>query len=194
MKVPRIQPRTHGFTIAELAIVIGVIGLLVTISVVGYRGMQQRALNSQVGANVAMYTKLLTAYYASNRSYPTTATSVCLGTDYAGDKCWLANVDENAAFMAQLQTYAGGQALPSASAGVFLKGIMFTPAALGNKLDGVNTNFIAYIISGSSAQCPVGPLATFQSGQLFSSTAPANGQSVAPNGSGDVQCWVPLPT
>jgi prepilin-type N-terminal cleavage/methylation domain-containing protein len=186
--------RTKGFTVTELAIVISVIGVLAVILITSYRGVQQRALNSQVGANASMYIKLLTSYYASNRSYPTIASSVCLGTDYPSDKCWLANVNENAAFMAQLQTYAGGSTLPTATAGVYLTGIMFTPASYGNKLDGVNTNFVAYIVSGANTQCPVGPVATFQSGQLFSSAAPTSGQSVAANSSGDVQCWVALPS
>jgi prepilin-type N-terminal cleavage/methylation domain-containing protein len=185
--------KQRGFTIVEISIVILVIGILAMIVLVSYGKLQQRSINTQIASNVSLYQKLLTTYKANNGKYPVTGTSTCLGTEYTGDKCWLANVSENTAFMADLETLAGKK-LPSSDNGVYLKGIMFTPASAGNKLDGVNTNFLAYIVSGdTSVPCPVGPVATFQSGQLFTSARPTNDQSVGPNSGGDIQCWIALP-
>ncbi len=185
--------RRDGFTIVELIIVIIVIAIIATITIVAYRDVQQRAANSQIANNVALYQKVLTTQKVNTGRYPTATVPVCLGTDYTANKCWLANMDENAAFMTQLETLAGKK-LPSSNYGASLKGMMFTPAVHGNKLDGVDTNFIAYIISGNtSVRCPVGPVVTFSSGQLFTSARPANDQTVGPNSGGDIQCWIALP-
>lgn len=188
-----VHMKKNGFTIVEIIIVIVVIAILAMITLIAYTNAQQRSANAQVASNVTQYQKLLTAYLANTGSYPVTATSTCLGTDYPSDKCWLANINENAAFMTELETLAGTK-LPSSLYGTYLKGMIFTPASLGNKLDGVNTDFLAYVITGdSSVKCPVGPVATLSSGQLFTSSRPANDQTVAPNSGGDIQCWIALP-
>lgn len=185
--------KKHGFTIVELLVVIVVIAILALITLYAYANVQQRAANAQTSNNAATYQKILSTYKVNSGSYPTIATSVCLGTEYTADKCWLANVNENAAFMTELENLAGKK-LPSSNYGTFLKGMMFTPASLGNKLDGVNTDFIAYIVSGdTSVECPYGPVATLSSGQLFTSAKPTNNQTVGPNSGGDIQCWVALP-
>ncbi len=185
--------KRNGFTIVEILVVLVVVAILAMITIVSYNRVQQRAANSQTANNAALYQKLLSTYKVNSGGYPTTATSVCLGTDYTADRCWLANVNESTAFMTQLESVAGKK-LPSSNYGVFLKGMMFTPASLGNKLDGVNTDFLAYIITGNTTErCPYGPVATLSSGQLFTSARPTNDQTVAPNSSGDIQCWVALP-
>jgi prepilin-type N-terminal cleavage/methylation domain-containing protein len=185
--------RASGFTVVETLIVIVVIAILARITVVAYTGVQQRSRNAQVATSVATYRKVLTLYKLNNGAYPTHGTTtVCLGTEYVGDNCWAGSTPEDATFMAPLQSISGST-LPSSNVGTGLKGITYTPAANGNQLDGVNTNWIAYIVVGSSSKCPVGPVATYVSGQSFSSTAPASGQSVAPNAQGDVQCWLALP-
>jgi prepilin-type N-terminal cleavage/methylation domain-containing protein len=187
----------QGFTIVELLIVIIVIAILATITIVLYNGVQQRANNAKVAKSVSTYLNLFALYKSMNAQYPTPTTSgtmVCLGTEYTNDRCWLSNKYEDPALMATLQTTAGSaNKLPSSDYGGSLKGITYSPSSVGNTLDGTATNFIAYIVMGSSTKCPVGPVATFVSGIQFSSTPPASGQSVAPNAFGDVQCWVALP-
>ncbi len=187
MKYPR-QSKA-GFTIVELLIVISAIAILATIVVVAYSGVQQRASDTKTATGVKHFQEALESYNAMNGSYPPTSGSVCLGTGYSGGKCWAASVNESTTFMDALKPY--GDSLPKLEQGVYLKGGLFSPASNGNKLDGVNRDFIAYIV-GKSGKCPLGPVVTYISGQLFSSTAPSSEQTAAPNAFGDVQCWIVL--
>lgn len=75
-----------GFTIVELLIVIVVIGILASITIVAYNGIQTRAYNTQIIAGVNAYNKALLQYAAVNSTYPTD--SGCLGSDYPENQCW----------------------------------------------------------------------------------------------------------
>jgi len=84
-----------GFTIVELLIVIVVIGILATITVVAYNGIQTRAVNSKNVSEATQAVKLLESYKAANDTYPpTSAAGVCVGegfVNYTGDSngdCW----------------------------------------------------------------------------------------------------------
>ncbi len=66
-----------GFTIVELLIVIVVIAILAAISVVAYRGIQERAKNTQTISSVSQAIKSISAYIALNGAYPATS-SGCL--------------------------------------------------------------------------------------------------------------------
>jgi len=61
-----------GFTIVELLIVIVVIAILATISIVAYRGIQDRARASEVSAGLTQAKKKLELYKVDNGTYPTT--------------------------------------------------------------------------------------------------------------------------
>jgi len=70
----------RGFTIVELLIVIVVIGILVAIIVVSYKGITESALQSQVKANATELAQALSTYKVSNsngENYP-------LGTNNGG--------------------------------------------------------------------------------------------------------------
>lgn len=62
-----------GFTIVELLIVIVVIGILASISVVAYRGMQNRAHDIAVQSDVRHFSQKLTLFQIDNGRYPTSA-------------------------------------------------------------------------------------------------------------------------
>lgn len=68
------QPRPHqtGFTIVELLIVIVVIGILATISIVAYSGIQQRAIAASLTSDLDNASKLLKLDQVSNSAYPAT--------------------------------------------------------------------------------------------------------------------------
>ena len=67
------HPRSNkGFTIVELLIVIVVIGILATISIVAYSGVQNRAKDSKAAINASTTQKAAEAYFADNGAYPTT--------------------------------------------------------------------------------------------------------------------------
>jgi prepilin-type N-terminal cleavage/methylation domain-containing protein len=84
-----------GFTIAELLIVIVVIGILAVIGAVGYRNAKGKAQAAVTQGVVQQYSTALAAYKAENGDYPdlslitseTTSPIVCLGTGYAGVSC-----------------------------------------------------------------------------------------------------------
>jgi prepilin-type N-terminal cleavage/methylation domain-containing protein len=82
--------KKRGFTIVELLIVIVVIGILATIAIVAYNGIQTRAKNAKTVSAATAWTKALKLYNAQWDSWPTMYS--CLGdtTTYVGSggQCW----------------------------------------------------------------------------------------------------------
>ena len=66
----RRKSRTAGFTIVELLIVIVVIGILATITIVAYNGIQQRARDTARKSDIATIQKALELYHIDNGGYP----------------------------------------------------------------------------------------------------------------------------
>lgn len=83
---------SSGFTIVELLIVVIIIGILVSIIIVVYRGVQQRAANTQTISVVTQYVKSLKQYAADNNKYPEPFTDgtdwSCLGIGYPNNQCF----------------------------------------------------------------------------------------------------------
>lgn len=65
-----------GFTIVELLIVIVVIGILAAITVVAYNGIQNRANNTAVQADLRNINSQLAMYRTINSTYPGTLTQL----------------------------------------------------------------------------------------------------------------------
>lgn len=83
---------TNGFTIVELLIVIIVIAILAAISVVAYRGIQERARDAQRAQDIKTITQALEAYYLDNGMYPygscTTNCAINNGWSTTNDGSW----------------------------------------------------------------------------------------------------------
>lgn len=62
-----------GFTIVELLIVIVVIGILATLVIVTFTGIQQKGRNTQRKTDINAITSHVEAFYAETGSYPTYA-------------------------------------------------------------------------------------------------------------------------
>ncbi|HSX45000.1 MAG TPA: prepilin-type N-terminal cleavage/methylation domain-containing protein [Candidatus Saccharimonadales bacterium] len=65
--------KQRGFTIVELLIVIIVIGILATLVLVTFTGVQQKARNTQRQTDIKAVASHLEAYNANNAEYPTLA-------------------------------------------------------------------------------------------------------------------------
>lgn len=66
-----LKNKSKGFTIVELLIVIVVIGILATLVIVTFTGIQQKARNSQRQTDINAIDSHVEAFYASNGAYPT---------------------------------------------------------------------------------------------------------------------------
>jgi prepilin-type N-terminal cleavage/methylation domain-containing protein len=65
--------RQKGFTIVELLIVIVVIGILATLVIVTFTGIQQKARNTKRQTDINAVNSHVEAFYAQNGYYPTLA-------------------------------------------------------------------------------------------------------------------------
>src|ERR1044072_8682606 len=65
--------KQKGFTIVELLIVIVVIGILATLVIVTFTGIQQKARNTKRQTDINAIQSHVEAYYAQNGYYPTLA-------------------------------------------------------------------------------------------------------------------------
>lgn len=70
------KQKRAGFTIVELLIVIVVIGILASITIVAYNGVQNRAKQAKIQSDISNVQKLVESYYAVNGTYPITATAL----------------------------------------------------------------------------------------------------------------------
>ena len=71
------QSTKKGFTIIELLVSIVVIGILVTIMIVSYAGIQQRSRDSRRGSDTTQLKIAIEKYHAEKGQYP----NVCSGGD-----------------------------------------------------------------------------------------------------------------
>lgn len=66
-----IRKKNSGFTIIELLIVIIVIGILATLVIVTYNGIQQKARNTKRDTDINAIQGQVEAFFAQNGKYPT---------------------------------------------------------------------------------------------------------------------------
>ena len=87
--------RSRGFTIVELLIVIVVIAILAAISIIAYNGIQERANNGVVEADLANIAKKIETWkIANNGVYPTNAQLNDVGIR-ASKSAYLSNSSRN---------------------------------------------------------------------------------------------------
>ena len=68
-----LNKRQSGFTIVELLIVIVVIGILATLVIVTFSGIQQKARDTKRKTDINAIDSHVEAYYANSGNYPTLA-------------------------------------------------------------------------------------------------------------------------
>ncbi len=68
-----LKQKQSGFTIVELLIVIVIIGILATLVIVTFSGVQQKARDSERKTDINAVANVLEAFYANKGYYPDTA-------------------------------------------------------------------------------------------------------------------------
>ena len=67
---------SKGFTIVELLVIIAIIGILTTIVIVAYNGIQESARRNVKISDMKSVQKLVELYNAQNGVYPATTTNL----------------------------------------------------------------------------------------------------------------------
>lgn len=84
--------KQSAFTIVELLVVIVVIGILASISIVGYRSIQQRAKTATYTSALSQWEKLLRITEQTNGSLPSVGVyETCLSAGYPAEGMFAAN-------------------------------------------------------------------------------------------------------
>jgi general secretion pathway protein G len=80
-----------GFTLIELLVVVVIIGILASITIIAYRGIQERARDDRRKTDIASITKALELYYQDNGTYPIpSGTTSTINTSWysSNDSSW----------------------------------------------------------------------------------------------------------
>jgi prepilin-type N-terminal cleavage/methylation domain-containing protein len=128
--------RSRGFTIVELLVVIAVIGILTTISVVGYNRYQANSRDTQRAAKVTAIAEALEKYYDQHGEYPGCSQLTQAATTITGSGGIIQGVDRDALVA------------PEASAGT-------TNSLSCSGLSYGSSDYFAYVGDGSST-CTTG--------------------------------------
>ncbi len=70
-----------GFTIVELLVVISIIGIVTSITIISYKGVNERAVTTSLKADLASASQQLKLYYQKYGSYPTALNNSSNGTN-----------------------------------------------------------------------------------------------------------------
>ncbi|QQS22120.1 prepilin-type N-terminal cleavage/methylation domain-containing protein [Candidatus Saccharibacteria bacterium] len=131
-----------GFTVVEILVVITVIGVISTVVVVAYRGVQERAYMAQVYTNVSNTAKLMNTYHTFNGTYPIVANTNCLGKvgeypaangfqagscgiDTANGSSWGQANDSLVTMLTTIGTVPSGAIRTSTNYGIKYRGVYF---------------------------------------------------------------------
>jgi prepilin-type N-terminal cleavage/methylation domain-containing protein len=93
---------SFGFTVVELLVVIVVIGILATISIVAYTGVNSKAVAASIQSDLSNNSRLLNLYNTDYGSYPTALSSNCPSSPSADSKYCLKVTKDN-----QVKSYTG---------------------------------------------------------------------------------------
>ena len=183
----------RGFTIVELLIVIVVIGILASIIIVAYNGVQQRASNAQRITAARDWIKSIRAYAVINQKYPGPSGVFCIGesniTNFDANPDADCGVSDNlkhdyapygANFDASLKTvvpqlpaFPGSPVQLTATTkglGMLWRAETYDPT--GVNIPNVPT--LIYFLDGANQDCVLGPLVTPYGGGNFVKTTAKN--------------------
>ena len=73
---PLANRNIRGFTLVELLMVIGIIGLLAAIAIAQFTSYRASAIDSQMKSDLKNAAVAMDSYFAEKQSYPTTVTAI----------------------------------------------------------------------------------------------------------------------
>ena len=118
--------RNKGFTIVELLIVIVVIGILAAITIVAYNGIQTRAQDTKINADIATIVRAVTAARNNEQKTLTAIT----GSAATGSQCWAQANDTDLATLSRTTpgtcwpNYASALDKISIASGINIRGMV----------------------------------------------------------------------
>jgi prepilin-type N-terminal cleavage/methylation domain-containing protein len=172
-----------GFTIVELLIVIVIIGILATITVIAYNGIQSRARSSQLYTTIQQYYKGLQIYESTYYTYPNYG-SACF-TEVSGP-CYFGDHQPNAGFTNALKSVMGSP-LPVVPNTV--EKPLYLGPGFGWTVDGKARAFILYQVDPGASKCDFGAPVLAGPGPNLSSSNTSTTFSMA----NKRECYIPLP-
>lgn len=186
----------RGFTLVELLIVIVVIGILAAITLVAYNGIQQRATNASMMADVSSIVKFIEMYHAEYGILPPAAASntYCLTAD---NDCTLYNgakvTANNTALISQLSQYGTvPQSVPSLSSS--LHGIYISTPSPSTPFvynGGTTPTLVVFWLQGANQNCSgiSGMTSVSGNGNSSSPFVPGTASNPATNGGTMTRCY-----
>lgn len=158
------QKRRKGFTIVEIIVVVVIISILASIAIATYRGVQDRAKNSQTVNAAEQWLKALQIYQARNGGLPTV--NSCLGANYNYNadntgtsgvgQCRQDNstvgVTTNSTFMTAIQPFITGNPTPAMTTAV--NNTTYWYRGLYYYIGGGNMARIDFVLTPASGGCP----------------------------------------
>lgn len=178
-----------GFTIVELLIVVVVIAILATISVVAYKGIQQRATNAAINEAASSTLRVVEAYIAVNGKYPMSGGSVCVTTESGCIGESSSVINGSSTFDAAMRTLS---TLPRnvPPAGTDRLGIYFVynPGITFEGEDHSQPMLMVYYLSGTNQQCGLSNVSVYTWPHLYLSTT-----GFSSNTNGATRCWISVP-
>jgi prepilin-type N-terminal cleavage/methylation domain-containing protein len=195
-----------GFTIVELILVIVVIGILATMTYVGYNGMQQRARNHARTEYAQQFKDILKLTLIKNTPAAVIAAmdhgggwdKACLGTGYTdrnsdgrGD-CAVFGGSAYISDTATFNTLLAKVALPALDKYPKVTStdgdVTYGPFINAETADGIEVLSMEYVLEGQNQKCLVGPL-IYNNGGSNTLTPPGN-PNYTVSAYGVTECWV----
>lgn len=182
---------SRGFTIVELVVVVVVIGILATITIVSYNGIQDKANNTAIIDSASSIVKMIQLYATTNGAYPSTTSggfcittaSACswIDTPYAGDSTF----DTNIATVGNAP-----KSVPTVITSG-LKGIFYYYTS-GLTMNGKpQPVYIAYFLKGAAQQCGVPRVYNYPNPTTVSTTGYSESTGFA--GMAITRCYISVP-